>query len=265
MKKLFGVRMSNVRDIIASLPILDLIEKNIGKTFNIISISQKCKDIIPYIKYQKNIHYIKISDYYDNLGEKDFEMIKKCEFYINPKPTRLKEKDWYNYRNLIQETCLMASFDYNKIETLPLLNVKLNKIKFNKFSIAIEKSFFDEELGKEIIIKDEVLSNLFKNEIFKNINVHFIKQKSSLKDKINIISKCHLMISLESDLSWLVNSLNITKQINLITNQYSDHTKNILAFAPPNRSNINLIYDKSSEKDLGNQIIDLIKFDIYNI
>ena len=53
MKKLFGVRMSNVRDIIASLPILDLIEKNIGKTFNIISISQKCKDIIPYIKYQK--------------------------------------------------------------------------------------------------------------------------------------------------------------------------------------------------------------------
>ena len=265
MKKFFGLRMSNYRDIIASLPMLELVYENFGDTYNILSISQKCKDIIPYIKFHKKINEIKISDHYDNLGEKDYQIIKSCDFYINPKPIHPKELDWYNYRNLIQETCLMGSLDYKLINTNPRLNYFFNSNICENFKITIQKKFYDEEFQMEIGPDDYFWKILLEDSVFKNIKIDYINNSTSLEEKVNLIKNSNLLISPESDISWLINSFNTTKQINLVSNFYPNHINNLLAFAPPeNSKNINLYYNKSDQLEIIPKLVDLIKNILYN-
>lgn len=257
--------MSNYRDIIASLPMLELIHDNFGETYNILSIAQKCKDIVPYIKSHKKINEIKISDHYDNLGEIDYKIIKSCDFYINPKPVHPKEIDWYNYRTLIQETCLMGSLDYNLININPKLDYFFNLNTCKNFKIVIQKKFYDEELQMEIGPDDYFWESLLEDDIFKNIKIYYINDFTNLEEKINLIKNSNLMISPESDISWLINCFNIIQQINLISNFYPNHINNLLAFAPPeNSKNINLYYDKNNQTEVIPKLIDLIKNILYN-
>jgi len=244
MKKLFGIRMNYIQDIIASLPILDLLEDEIGKTYNIFSIAKSCQEIIPIIKNHSKIQQIKISDYENNLGKTDFEAIKSCDYYINPSPIHPKEKDWYNFRSLIQETCFMAGLDYRLIKTLPYIDYKPKKLKSINKSIFIIPSYLDKEINKRFGPDDLWWNNILNNKFFNNIKIYStellnikrdyqcIDNKYSFEEKINIALGSNLILAVPSDLSWTASAINSTPQINILSNERPGHIKNYEAFAP---------------------------------
>jgi len=252
MKKLFGVRMSQIKDIVMSLPILDLLEESVGKTYNIFSIAKICKDIVPIIKNHKKIQEIKISDYQNALGENDFKIIKECEYYINPKPIHPKEKDWYNYRSSLEEACFMATLDYKLLKSKPKINYN-EKQKFNKTSIFIGPKYFDQELNcwfgpeedwwERLLRNNErYIENIYGISEFK-LNEKYINIKNkTLEEQVEIISRCHLILGPPSDLTWISSAIGQTNQINILSNEVRDHETNFTAFAPVGENVKNIFF-----------------------
>lgn len=259
MKKLFGVRMSQIKDIVMSLSILDILEENIGKTYNIFSIAKSCKDIIPIIKNHEKIQEIKISDYENDLGEKDFKIIQKCDYYINPKPLHPKEKDWYNYRSSLEEACFMATLDYKLLKTMPKIIYK-KKQKFKKTSCFIVSKYFDQELKCWLGPPDSWWDKLLQNnngyieDIYSAFDLKLSKKYINLKNKpleeqVEIISKCHLIIGAPSDLTWISSAIGQTDQINILSNEIEDHKTNYNAFAPIGENTKNIFFKNYYDDD----------------
>lgn len=254
MRKLFGVRMSQIKDIVMSLPILDILEENIGKTYNIFSVAKCCKQIIPIINNHQKIQEIKISDYENSLGENDFKIIKECEYYINPKPIHPKEKDWYNYRSSLEEACFMATLDYKLLKTKPKIVYK-KKEKFEKKSWFVVPQYFDREFNNLFGPEKAWWENLLNNsknveDIYSvqdlKINKNYINvMDKSLEEQVEIMSKCHLILGVPSDLTWISSAIESTKQINILSNEIKNHHTNYNAFAPIGEQAENVFFKNS--------------------
>lgn len=244
--------MSQIKDIVMSLPVLDILEDNIGKTYNIFSVAKSCKGIIPIIKNHGKIQDIKISDHKNDLGKEDFKIIQKCDYYINPKPVHPKEKDWYNYRSSLEETCFMASLDYKLLRTTPKIIYK-KKEKFKKTSCFIVSKYFDQELNCWFGPPDSWWEKLLENndkymeDIYGTFDLKLSKKyvnlkHKSLEEQVEIMSKCHLIIGVPSDLTWISAAIGQTNQINIFSDEIENHKTNYSAFAPVGENTKNIFF-----------------------
>lgn len=251
MKKLFGLKIGPPKEIIASLPILDVLNKKIGETYNIFVIGKKYSFFSKFLQNHPRINEIKISDYEENLGSKDFDIIKNCDYFINPCAPHLKEKDWYNYRNLIEEVCLSATIDFKLISTIPKIYFDHKKEK--KYQLGIIKSNRPSE---------EWWKNL-KNKI--NFNFIEIDEKKTFEEQLEQSLLCEVNIGEPSDLTWTLTAIGLTKQINLISKYKDDHIKNLESMAPKGKNSFNIINETSYDLIDIDKTIEIINQKLYNI
>jgi hypothetical protein len=94
-----------------SLPILDYLTETYGKYDMHFSIAQKCKQSYKLFLNHPNITDIKISDHWEDLGNNDIDIMNKCDIVFNVRPNHPAQQDWYNFRNCVEETVLMAGLN----------------------------------------------------------------------------------------------------------------------------------------------------------
>jgi ADP-heptose:LPS heptosyltransferase len=257
--KIFGTRFSLIGDIVMSLPILDYLKDKYGEYYMYFSIAKKCEQSAPIFYNHPLINSIKISDYHEDLGENDFEIISKCDLVFNVKPPHPQEQDWYNYRNCIEETALMAGLDPKLFkDKVPSLKQYWDDEHIYEKTIAIwpfagygqglerspSKDWWELLISRLINNGYKILHfgvdnepNLSNNENYKKItNLSFFEQ-------IKYSLCCNAVIGTDSGSMWVTAAYNKIPQINLITNWLPNHFQNKLALAPIGEKTINLYAD----------------------
>lgn len=250
MKKLFGLRIGPPKEILASLPVLDILNQKIGQTYNIFVLGKKYAFFSKFLQNHPKINEIKISDHDENLGETDFNVIKSCSYFINPCAPHLKEKDWYNYRSLIEEICLCSTIDFKLISTIPKLY----------FNYNIQKKY---QLG---IIKSNGPDQEWWNHFKKKIDFNFIEidESRSFEEQVEQALSCEVNVGAPSDLTWTLAARNCTNQVNLVSKYKHDHTTNFQSISPKGENIINIINEESYNKINIDKTIDSITKKLYN-
>ena len=254
MTKIFGTRFSLIGDIVMSLPILEHLQSEHGDYYMYFSIASKCKQAAPLFLNQQFISEIKISDFPEDLGPEDNKIIKNCDVVFNVKPQHPKEQDWYNYRNCVEETALMAGLDFKKFtNSTPALKAYWN-INKNKNSLAIwpfagygtglnrspTKEWWIKAL-KPVLNKYKVIHFGFENEPTLSNSENYIKKTdSSFFDQIKMTLDCAACIGTDSGSMWCIGAYNQIPQLNLLTNWLPSHKLNALALAPEGKMTKNL-------------------------
>lgn len=279
--KIFGTRMSMIGDIIMSLPVLQKLHEIINEPYTILSIAQKCKQIIPLLEGHPLINEIKISDLYEGLGEYDFEIMKNCNIILPVRPEQ-PEPFWYNKYNLVEQTTIMAGFKpsfthgiYPKL----YINKDLSEYKKNNNTICIwpfagygstvkypgterSPSLLWWQMCVDILIKNNfhVLHCGVNIEPSLSFDDKYIKiTDMSFADQIYHSLGCNLIIGTDSGSMWVTSAYGITPQINLITNWSPNHYNNKLALAPVGNKVKNIYKDNTcSNVNIENELIPII-------
>lgn len=241
--KIFGVRMSLIGDSIMSLPILDYLKDQYPNSYIYFSLAKKCQQAKFLFESHPLIDEVKITDFDEDLGQTDFEIIKNCDIFINPKPNHPKEQDWYNYRSCVEETFLMAGLNLENLKTKPKLKLDYHVSKIpNSISVWPVAGYgrdFHRSPSKSWWVT--LLSN------FKNVQIHQFGSKDdfildlpnvvrhndeNFKDQVLKSLSCSTIIGTDSGSMWATGAFGLVPQINLLTNWLPNHNKNFLALAP---------------------------------
>jgi ADP-heptose:LPS heptosyltransferase len=251
MTKIFGTRGSLIGDIVMSLPILDYLKEKYGNYYLYFAIAQKCQQAAPLFLNHPGINQIKITDYYENLGGKDAKIISTCNIVFNVFPSHPKEQDWYNYRNCVEETALMAGIDPKKLPTqIPKLvqyweNSSLsNKAKtiavwpFAGYGTGLNRSpskeWWEKVVSGLIIDGYKVFHFGSPNEpnLILNHEKYLNLTNDSFFEQVRLSLNCSRAIGTDSGSMWVIAAYNKIPQINLMTNWLPNHVNNKLALAP---------------------------------
>lgn len=257
--KIFGTRMSLVGDIIMSLPVLQKLCEIVDEPYVYFSIAQKCQQARELFIGHPLIQEIKISDGFEELGENDYKIIQQCDIVLPVRPNPPKRSDWYNYRDLIEETTVMAGFNPEFTKSiLPNLYINRSIIYAEEKTVSIwpfagygqglqrspSKEWWEQAVSKLInngysiihcgVECEPVLSN---HEKYTNIT------KQSFVDQIYASLGCNGSIGTDSGSMWVLAAYHKIPQINLITNWLPNHFQNKLALAPVGKKVINMYAD----------------------
>jgi len=265
--------MSLIGDCIMSLPILDHLKTIYPNSYIYFSLAKKCQQAKFLFENHPNIDEVKISDYEEELGPSDFEIIKNCDIVINPRPNHPLEFDWYNHRSCVQETFIMAGLDLKNLKTLPKLNL-LKPRKELKNTIAFWP-FAGYGKGISRSPSKEWWERLLSR--FKNFQIfQFGSEQDPHIDTPNLIRNnhknfeqqileslnCSIIIGTDSGSMWVTGAYGVAPQINLLTNWLPGHFKNFSALAPEGEKCYNFFAqgscDNISTTDVQNKIIELI-------
>jgi len=256
MKKIWGIRSGLIGDTIMSLPILQLLQEQYPDFYKIFVIEQKCKQAA--FLYEKHPHINKLlitenSDGILNLEEE--EERNSCDIIFNIAPQHPREQDWYNYRNCIEETALMAGINPELVKNKkPILYRHFDYTILNDtisiFPFAGYNSWHSRNPTIEwwkLAIND-ILSSGYKvlhfgyhtePDLSDNINYKKLTHLS-LFEQIKIAYGCKLNIGTDSGSMWIIGAYGLP-QINLLTNHMnSSHDRNFLALAPENCKNLSI-------------------------
>jgi ADP-heptose:LPS heptosyltransferase len=276
--KIFGVRMSQVGDIIVSLPILQKLCDIILEPYVYFSVAQKSQQIIPLLKNHPLINQIKITDEYEELGSTDYEILNQCDLVLPVRPPPPKQFDWYNHRSIIAETTRMAGFNEKFTENiLPLLyiNRDIPKIFIDKTisiwpfagyghgtsrspdlnwwlkftELLLNEGFNILQCGTDK--EPNIVSN--QNNKFKRIT------DASFDEQIYYSLGCNGVIGTDSGSMWTIGAYQSIPQINLITTWMPNHHSNHMAFAPLGTKAYNLLYNNGCETIEISKLINYIK------
>jgi len=262
MKKIFGTRFSLIGDTVMSLPILEYLKSVHGDYYVYFSIAKKCQQAAPLFYNQPLISEIKISDFEEDLGSKDYEIISSCDIVFNVKPPHPMQQDWYNYRNCVEETALMAGLDPSQFSSeTPSLkaywqsNPQKNCLAiwpFAGYGLGLERSPSKEWWLKAltpIINKVKVFHfgasvepDLIESENYiKMTNLDFFSQ-------IKLSLDCEACIGTDSGSMWCIGAYEKIPQLNLITNWLHSHRRNPLALAPAGKLSKNVFAEGGCSK-----------------
>lgn len=261
--KIFGTRFSLVGDIIMSLPILDYLKEKHGQYYLYFSVAKKCEQAAPLFYNQPLISSIKISDLHEDLGTSDLEIISNCDLVFDVKPPHPKEQDWYNYRNCIEETALMAGIDPQLVkDRIPSLNQYWEGKEVVDRTIAIWPfAGYGQGLERspskewwEFVINDLIDNNykVFHFGVDAEPNLCDSKNYKKLTnlsffEQIQYSLSCCSAIGTDSGSMWVLAAYNKIPQINLITNWLPNHFQNKLALAPVGEKTINIYADNGCD------------------
>ena len=249
--KIWGIRSSLIGDSVMSLPILEVLEKKYTNSYKYFSIASKCKQSEELFVSHPLINEIKITEFSEQLGPSDFDIIKQCEIVIDVSPPHPKEQDWYNYRNCVEETALMAGIDPINVKGIkPKLYLNKNIDLFNK-TIAIWPfagygGTQTQGFARSPTVGwwEKVCLELCKNgfniihcgvdsepQLSKHVNYKKITHKTFV-EQIYCSLGCSGVIGTDSGSMWAIGAYHKIPQINLLTNWLPCHYQNLLALAP---------------------------------
>jgi len=246
MLKVFGTRFSLIGDTVMSLPILEYLSSKYGKYHLYFSIAKKCQQGAPLFLNQKRISEIKISDLDEDLGPDDQRIMDGCDIVFDVKPPHPRESDWYNYRNCVEETAMMAGIDPKNVYGInPDLKAywPLNRVKntvaiwpFAGYGRGLERSPSQEwwnSLLKPLVDKYKIIHFGTENEPNLIISENYVRKTNlTFFDQIKETLSCEACIGTDSGSMWCIGAYGVIPQLNLITNWLSGHHTNPLALAP---------------------------------
>ena len=252
-KTIWGIRSGLIGDTLMSLPILEFLYETHPDYYKLFVIEQKCKQAAELYRGHPHIDNILITVHNDGLLTQEEENIKNsCDIIFNIAPPHPREQDWFNYRNCVEETALMAGIDpVNVKNKKPKLYKWFETEKYNK-TIAIfpfagynkwhsrnpTPSWWQKTIKSLIEMNYSVLHcgyitepTLSQDSKYKKItNLEYFEQ-------IKITHACNLTIGTDSGSMWAVGAYGLP-QINLLTNHMGGcHNRNFLALAPENYMN----------------------------
>ncbi len=256
--KIWGFRGSMMGDCVAALPILTFLEKKYPDSYKYWQIARKCAQCAPIYFNHPLIDKIVISDCDEGIGPKDKLIMDSCDIKFNLMPQHPLEQDWPNYRNIYEETWLMAGLsmsDYNLLsaeEKKPKLYKWFETTKLsNKKSIAL---WAGANYGKDnfrcpsLSWYNKLSTLLMKNgyEIFqfghpKDIKVDHSNDLRNLSffDQIKQTLSCDIMIGGDSGSSLIIGAYELIPQVSLLTRHWYNHKINDTAFATNSGLNYN--------------------------
>lgn len=260
--KVWGVRSDLIGDQIMALPILNWIENRIPHSYKFWSILRKCSQASPLYFNHPLIDKIVISDFNEGFGETDKFYSDQCNLKFNTRPQHLFEQDWHNYRDMYEETWVMAGLPLKEYHELSKEQQKPKLYKWfdvekKPKTIAIHcfagygkdnhRSPSQEWWEKIIrLLWDNGYSVVrlgHPNEPHFFIDLDFRPKdirNLSLIDQVKIALGCDLYIGTDSGFSLIMGAYNDIPQITLLTNWNAGHKCNFTCLSPNNDKNFSL-------------------------
>lgn len=271
--KIFGVRMSLIGDCIMSLPILDYLKNKYPNSYIYFSLAKKCQQAKFLFENHPLIDEVKITDFDEDLGPTDFEIIKNCDIFINPKPPQPSVQDWYNYKNCLEITFILAGIDTVNLKTKPKLTIKNKDTKLAN-SIAVwplagygsgnnrspSKNWWESMLSK---FPDKKIYQFGHPKDYKIElpNVIHLNEKN-FEEQILKSLNCSIILGTDSGSMWVTGAFGEVPQINLLTNWLPNHIKNPYALAPIGEKCFNFFAEGSCDNidvsEVADKILELI-------
>lgn len=261
--KLWTARSDLIGDQIMSLPILTWLEKQYPNSYKFFSVLRKCSQAAPLYFNHPLIDKVIISDFNEGFGETDKFYYNQCDIKLNTRPQHPFEQDWYNYRNIYEETWVMAGLpiqefyklteEEKKPKLYPWFNIdiKQNTICYHAFAgygdkegnRSPNKKWSENFINDVIKLGFNVIRIGFTNEPIFNIN-NIEKYKDvrdlSFIDQVKLALSCNLYIGTDSGFSLVISAYDLVPQITLISNlTFRGHVTNFFALAPNGNKNIN--------------------------
>lgn len=267
--KIWGVRQSLIGDSIMALPILNYLEEKIPNSYRYWQIAKKCAQSAPIYFNHPLIDQIVISDCNEGMGPRDLEIAKTCDLKFNTMPSHPFESDWPNYRNIYEETWVMAGlplaeyhslsneqkrpklerwFDIEKrVGTIALWPCagygrenKRNPSKMYYYCLiaalcnaGFKVIQFGHPNDYNFLDYMESAQAHIKDNFFVMNNLSFFEQ-------IKMSLGCGLAIATDSGSSLVLGAYEMP-QITLLTNHFPNHIRNLEAFASNNPNNFNFV------------------------
>ncbi len=283
--KIFAGRGSLIGDTVMFLPALNLLEKYFPNSYKIFPISQKTSYSSIFFLNHPLIDKIHFVEKYENLGDKDFEIIKQCDYFIDPFPYHPPcpglsvgvDNFWYNHYTCVEETMRMASISMDAFRSLeeqekkPKLYQSFSSERKRK-SIAIHAraGYNDAPIRNPSTAYWKELTKKIRNKGYKIYHCGVEKEEDigediaritglSLFDQIKVCLGCDLVIGTDSGFNWLIGAYG-HPMISLLCCSAPNHNQNLFAFAPENykNNNINLLAHGSCDNIKQEEILDAI-------
>lgn len=258
--KIFGFRGSMIGDQIMTLPILNFLERQYPGSYKYFQIARKFSQAVPLYLNHPLIDKIIISDCDEGMGPKDKEIAAQCHLVFDVMPNHPMEHDWPNYRNIYEETWVMAGLPLAAYRALPADEQRPKLVPWfdiprqSKPTIGVWPCAGYGMEGKRHPTKG------WYDELIKSVNTHFpsfqvlqfghpndfrIEGATDMRhepffDQIKKSVGCDVIISTDSGSGLILGAYGVS-QISLLTNHFPGHHRNLTAFAPNNLRNHNLV------------------------
>ena len=236
---------------ITALPILDILEQKYPQSYKTWFIQKKCSNATPLFINHPLIDKIIIGELDEGLTETETNYKESCHIIIETSP-KVIDNEWYNFRNHVDESILMAGFKTtDAVNKIPKLNKWFKKEKANgivaiwAFSGYGQNSLRNPSLSWwskacEILIKTGFklvqLGHDYDPPIYKGIK----RLKGvSFFDQIRFSLGCEFVVGTDSGSQWAIGAYG-APQIILFTNWMPHHWTNLEALCPTNCNDLQI-------------------------
>lgn len=277
--KIFGIRGSLIGDSIMALVILNFLERRFPGSYKYWQVARKCGQAAPLFFNHPLIDKIVISDCEEGMGPKDRELAAQCQIVFDVMPNHPFEQDWPNYRDIYQETFIMAGLPPEEYHKLPPEEQRPKLVKwFNVEPLpkhiaiwpcagyGVENKRNPSQAWYKVLVKmlNEVGFKVIQFGHPRDFALEGAAQDMrhlSFFDQIKMSLGCDLAVSTDSG-SGLVLGAYEMRQVSLLTNHFPGHVRNLTAFAPNNPVNTNFVgvngADNISQREVFERIVSVI-------
>ena len=250
--KIFGVRSGLIGDMITALPILNILEQKYPDSYKIWFIQKKCSQAAPLFIQHPLIDKIMIGVADEEMTATETQLKESCDVSVNVSPPVIDDGFWYNIRDHVDESILMAGFKPKDcLDKTPKLirwfpiekNIRTVAIwAFSGYGNSPQRNPTKEWWSKtcEILIsmgfKVVQLGHDFDSLIHKSAKR---LKKMSFFDQIKFSLSCDFVIGTDSGSQWVLGAYG-APQIILFTNWSTNHWSNLEALCPINSNGLQL-------------------------
>lgn len=237
---------------ITALPILNILETKYPNSYKIWFIQKKCQHAAPLFINHPLIDKIIIGKLDDGLTREETQFKYSCDIVIDESPLVVDNEKWYNLRNHVDESILMAGFNPMECpDRVPSLTRWFDKDK-NPRTVALwafagygEASLRNPSIdwwGKacDILIRlgFKVVQLGLDSDPPIHTNIKRLK-KMSFFEQIKFSLSCEFVIGTDSGSQWVLGAYGVP-QIIVFTNWANNHWTNLDAFCPINKDNLQI-------------------------
>ncbi len=273
--KVWGIRGSLIGDGLMSLCVLNRIKKSHPDSYVYWQVARKCAQAAPLYFNHPFIDKIVISDCDEGMGPADKQIAAQCDIVFDVMPGHPLQQDWPNYRNIYEETFVMAGLpieEYHAMtpeERRPKLTKWFN-VEASPKTVAIWPcaGYGGERKRHPSQMWYQTLTMLLNGLGYKVIQFGHPKdfhigadldvRDTNFFDQIKRTCGCDLVISTDSG-SGLIFGAYGMNQITLLTNHFPGHVRNLCAFGPDNPRNTNLFAADDADKITHDSVLEALK------
>jgi len=263
--RVFGVRGSQIGDIIMSLPILNWLERRFPGCYKHWQIARKHVHAAPLFYNHLLIDKLVISDGDEGMGPNDNAIASTCQVRFNVMPQHPEPHViWPNVRTIWEETWMMAGLPISEYHVLPDEEKRAKLVQWFEVKKQPKKTIaywpcaaygavqqwhsrhasqvWAEELTYQLVLNGYNVIQCGHPNDYEGERLEYSIQDErarSLVEQIQLSLGCDLVIGTDSGAGLVIGAYESVPQISLLTNHYPGHNFNLKAFetnSPLNRS-----------------------------